>query len=170
MWTRDNQSCFSYHRTRVELAYIEGKVYDLLYSNRASKIGGMERHRRVSHLQIMLDEWYNRIPTVFRLEQAAVNMGLAQLTQLTTMYHIYLLTQVMIHGLYSHNADWMKGVSSSSQKAIEGLFNGPDKRTSLKYHNIQQAPLPEGWTKCVELSRGCMKLYQETTPTESVLW
>ncbi|KAF4503214.1 NADH oxidase [Fusarium agapanthi] len=99
IWTQNGQVHFNYHRRRVELAYIQGKVYDLLYSNRSSKATAQERQRRVSRLQSMLDQWYERIPNVFHIEHVAATVGPSQLVQMTKMHHAFLLTEVMIHAL-----------------------------------------------------------------------
>ncbi|KAF4955580.1 hypothetical protein FGADI_4415 [Fusarium gaditjirri] len=99
IWTQNGQVHFNYHRRRVELAYIQGKVYDLLYSNRSNKVTAQERQRRVSRLQSMVDQWYERIPTVFHIEHVAATVGPSQLVQMAKMHHAFLLTEVMIHAL-----------------------------------------------------------------------
>ncbi|KAJ4123090.1 hypothetical protein NW768_010083 [Fusarium equiseti] len=162
IWTQNGQVHFNYHRRRVELAYIEGKVYDLLHSNRASRITPQERKRRVAHLQTMLDQWYERIPTAFHIEYVVATVGPSQLVQMTKMHHAFLLTEVMIHGIYSYNKDWQKRVTSFGKEAISG--------SDQFGRNKEQAPLPEGWNQCVDVSRGCMKLFQEATPTECLVW
>ncbi|KAM0245788.1 hypothetical protein ACHAP5_005107 [Fusarium lateritium] len=171
IWTQNGQVHFNYHRRRVELAYIEGKVYDLLYSNRASKVKGKERQNRVSRLQSMLDQWYERIPAEFHIENVTATVGPSQLVQMTKMHHGFLLTEVMIHGIYSSNAEWMKRISSLGRSSITNMGNFDDggKPTGAKCRE-QAPPLPEGWTQCVNVSRGCMKLFQEATPTECLIW
>ncbi|KAM0201943.1 hypothetical protein ACHAQI_011076 [Fusarium lateritium] len=171
IWTQNGQVHFNYHRRRVELAYIEGKVYDLLYSNRASKVKGQERQNRVSRLQSMLDQWYERIPAEFYIENVTATVGPSQLVQMTKMHHGFLLTEVMIHGIYSSNAEWMKRISSLGRSSITNMGNFDDggKSTGTKCRE-QAPPLPEGWTQCVNVSRGCMKLFQEATPTECLIW
>ncbi|KAI5458976.1 fungal-specific transcription factor domain-containing protein [Mariannaea sp. PMI_226] len=170
IWTQNGQVYFNYHRRRVELSHIQGKVYDLLYSNRATKVTGLERSSRVARLQAMLDKWYDRIPPVFQIEQVIDNVGPAQLIQLTKMHHAYLLAEVMTHGIYSHNADWVKRISAFSQVTVRNLGQGTLKYGSPGWHGNQEAPLPEGWSKCVEVSRGCMRLFQDATPTECLIW
>ncbi|KAF4973267.1 hypothetical protein FZEAL_9366 [Fusarium zealandicum] len=168
IWTQNAQVHFNYHRRRVELAYIQGKVYDLLYSNRANKVKGPERQRRVFRLQAMLDQWYGRIPVAFHIDHVASTVGPSQLVQMCKMHHAFLLAEVMTHGIYSHNADWVNRVSSFSLAAI-GDSRGENCGSDKSYLR-QTPPLPEGWTKCVQVSRGCMKLFQEATPTECLIW
>ncbi|KAL2682407.1 hypothetical protein Neosp_006858 [[Neocosmospora] mangrovei] len=141
IWTQNGQVHFNYHRRRVELAYIEGKVYDLLYSNRATKVRGPERKRRVLRLQAMLDQWYERIPAVFHIENVAATVGPSQLVQMTKMHHSFLLAEVMTHGIYSHNADWVKRISSFSRAAIGDLDEGFG--TPKCKMREQEPPLPD---------------------------
>ncbi|KAF5536106.1 transcriptional regulator, partial [Fusarium napiforme] len=170
IWTQNGQVHFNYHRRRVELAYIQGKVYDLLYSNRSSKVTAQERQRRVTRLQSMLDQWYERIPNVFHIEHVAATVGPSQLVQMTKMHHAFLLTEVMIHGIYSHNAEWVKRISSFSRATITSVGNLENRGFDGAGKCQDQAPpLPEGWNHCVDVSRGCMKLFQEATPTECLI-
>ncbi|KAF5576743.1 transcriptional regulator [Fusarium pseudocircinatum] len=170
IWTQNGQVHFNYHRRRVELAYIQGKVYDLLYSNRSSKVTAQERQRRVTRLQSMLDQWYERIPNVFHIEHVAATVGPSQLVQMTKMHHAFLLTEVMIHGIYSHNAEWVKRISSFSRATLTSVANLETGGFGAGKCQDQAPPLPEGWNHCVDVSRGCMKLFQEATPTECLIW
>ncbi|KAF7561067.1 hypothetical protein G7046_g3059 [Stylonectria norvegica] len=167
--TRDGLTEFNYHRMRVELSHIEGQVYDLLYSNRAGKVKGQERQRRVDRLQAMLDQWYRRVPTVFQIEHVASTVGPSELLQITKMHHAFLLAEVMTHGIYSRNADWVARISSFSRAAIDDMGHGLNTY-GAGCQLSQPAPLPAGWEKCVNISRGCMKLFQEAIPTECLIW
>lgn len=170
IWTEDGQHHLNYHRLRVELSHIQGKTYDLLYSNRAAKVKGQERQRRVERLQAQLDQWYSRIPSIFQIENVAYAVGPGRLIQMCKMHHAYLLAEVMVHGIYSRDADWVTRISSFSQAAIQELSSGPRPFGTPSCTRDQAPPLPEGWSKCVEISRGCMKLFQDTTATECVIW
>lgn len=170
VWTKDGQTSFNYHRMRVELAHIQGKVYDLLYSNRAVRIkGAVERQQRVARLQGMLDRWYARVPVMFQIDHVASMVGPGELLQLTKMHHAFLLAEVMTHGIYSHDANWIKRISSFSRTIMRDMMTSC-KKFSASGNRDQPPPLPDGWNKCVELSRGCMKLFQEAYPTECLVW
>ncbi|KAM0247753.1 hypothetical protein ACHAQJ_009714 [Trichoderma viride] len=166
--TLDGRNHFNHFRHRIDLAYIQGKIYNLLYSSRAAKTKGEERKRRISHLQAMLDLWYQRIPAAFHIEHVASTVSPGSLVQMTKMHHEYLLSEVMTHGIYSRSADWIGKLSTVSRLAIQDITShcaaAPDGSKD------QAPPLPAGWTKCVEVSRGCMKLFQETVPTECLVW
>lgn len=157
-------------RLRIDLAHIQGKVYDLLYSNRSLKVRGPERERRVASLSAMLTQWYARIPTAFRIEHAAATVGDAELVQLVKMHHAYLHAIVHIHGVYSYQSEWITRVSSLSKTDVHEFgvsMQGPSSVCSTEHQN---PPLADGWDYCVEVSRGCMKLFQDATPTECLIW
>ncbi|KAJ6437292.1 hypothetical protein O9K51_10266 [Purpureocillium lavendulum] len=167
IWTQDGSAHFNYHRLRVDLAHIEGQIYDQLCSNRASRVPPEERKRRVCRLQIQLNRWYERVPLPFQIEHAASNLAPTELVIVTKMHHAYLLATVMTHGLYSHNAEWLKLISSRNQGAIEDLAQAMD---SCATKTPQGPPFPGGWSRCVELSRGCMELFEKSTLTECLVW
>lgn len=89
---------------------------------------------------------------------------------MTKMHHAYLLAEVMTHGIYSHDADWVKRISSFSRAAIEELSITSRSFATESCYRDQRPPLPGGWDKCVEIARGCMKLFQEAIPTECLIW
>ncbi|UNI21291.1 hypothetical protein JDV02_007292 [Purpureocillium takamizusanense] len=166
IWSQDGTSHFNYHRLRVDLAHIEGQIYDLLCSNRASRAPAEERKRRICRLQIQLNRWYERVPPAFQIDHAATKLAPTELTIVTKMHHAYLLATVMTHGLYSHNAEWLKMINSRNQGAIEDLAQAMDSCAT----KAQTPPFPGGWSRCVELSRGCMELFEKSTPTECLVW
>ncbi|PNY23863.1 transcriptional regulatory protein [Tolypocladium capitatum] len=170
IWTRDGSSHVNFHRLRVDLGHIEGQVYDLLYSNRSSKVPKEERQRRVCRLQGQLDRWYQRVPVEFQIEHAASTLDPGGLAMITKMHYAYLLATVMTHGLYSHSADWIGRVGSPGRKAIQDLATSMDSYAATPCTESQSPSFPGGWSRCVEISRGCMKLFEKSTPTECLVW
>lgn len=171
IWTSDGRTQFNVFRMRLDLSHIQGKIYDLLYSNRSLKVQGKERQRRVNSMQAMLTQWLNRIPMPFRIEHVATTVNEAELLQMVKLHHAYLHAVVHTHGIYSKDAEWMNRISSLSRASIEDYartVQGPMVGTCSS--DTQNPPLDEGWKYCVEISRGCMKLFQDATPTECMIW
>lgn len=160
-----NGSEFNFFRARVELSHIAGKVYDLLYSTRARKVSRQESQSRVTRLEEMLESWYGKIPAEFRLESVLQNIDALPAVHMSLVYHHYFVVVVMTHGIYSHDADWVHRISSYCRTAMRDL-DGVPVAASLK----QNAPLPDGWDRCVELSRRCMKLFAESPKTDCSIW
>lgn len=118
----------------------------------------------------MLSQWYNRIPTAFTIEHASATVGEAELMQLVKMHHAYLHAMVHVHGVYSNQAEWIGLVSSLSRAAIEEFAHQMQGRTTTCAGENQEPPGKDGWDECVEVARGCMKLFQDATPTECLIW
>ncbi|RDW87923.1 hypothetical protein BP5796_03617 [Coleophoma crateriformis] len=168
--SKDGHSHLNLFRLRVDLAHIEGKIYDLLYSCRSIKAPKLERQRHVISLQAMLDHWYARIPPAFKIEKASATVSNDKIPEITKLYHTYLLCIVTTHGVYSNQADWMRRVSSLSRVAIQDFataVQGP--RVYFTCMN-QDPPLVGGWSHCVEISRASMKLFQNTKSTSGLIW
>ncbi|WYZ42064.1 hypothetical protein EsH8_V_000959 [Colletotrichum jinshuiense] len=161
----NNGSKFNFFRARVELSHIAGKVYDLLYSTRARKVTRPEAQQRVTRLTEMLETWRRNVPGEFQLDSLLQNLDSLPAVHLSLLYHNFFVVTVMTHGIYSHDADWVQRISSYSRTTMRDLDTSPVAPCSK-----QNAPLPLGWEKCVELSRGCMMLFVESPKTDCSIW
>lgn len=170
--TLDGRATLNIFRLRVNLAHIEGRVHDLLYSNRASKIPSPERRQRVDALQAMLDRWYGGIPYIFRLGNVSpLLVSPSDLAEVTLLYHAYLLCLVSIHGIYSFQADWMGRIGSLARAAVEDYARSMHGVSGTSCTGLEEAPPGmDGWQRCLEVSRGCMRLFHEMRLTERLLW
>jgi hypothetical protein len=160
----------SYFRLRVELAYIQGAIYDLLYSNRAAKVDAQERQRRVMQIQAKLDNWYERIPVLFQIDVVSSSVGPIELVLVTKMHHGYLIAKVMAHGFYSKDAKWIKGESTPDTVTMNDLVLTQDKFGAARGNTSQDPPSPLGWQELVQISRGFIKLFHAANEIESLIW
>lgn len=173
LWTDDGLRHLNLFRQSVELAHIEGRVYDEIYSSRAAKLDCSEHKRRVARTQEMLSQWYSRIPPDYILENAANNVKGAELVQITRLYEDYLLALLTLHGLWSYQAEWMKKIGSLSRAAIEDIvlaLHGPKVGRVSSCLERQTPPGPSGWKYCVNVSRAFMRLFRQTPKTPSLVW
>ncbi|KXH61061.1 fungal specific transcription factor domain-containing protein [Colletotrichum salicis] len=159
-----NGSKFNFFRARVELSHIAGKVYDLLYSTRSRKVAKSEAQLRVTRLEEMLETWRRNVPAEFQLASLLEYAEPLPAVHLSLLYHNFFVITVMVHGIYSHDADWVQRISSYGRAAIQDLDEVGQP------HSRQNAPLPTGWAKCVELSRDCMELFVESPKTDCSIW
>lgn len=168
--SKDGATRFNYHRSMIHLAQIQGKVYEWLHSNASAKLSRQTRQQRVQQLDRMISHWYSSIPTAFRIENVDASIGECELIQMTKMYHIYLLVLVMTYGIYSHDANWVRAIRSGDRNAIRNLALGTEQQDLDSLPERQVLLLPGSWYKIVEVSRGCLRLYGECTPTECLIW
>ncbi|KAI1389376.1 uncharacterized protein F4822DRAFT_427730 [Hypoxylon trugodes] len=149
----DGHSQLNYFRARVQLAYLEGKVYDYLLSNRSTKISPRTRQERVSHLSTLLDQWLQAIPAPLQFENITRTLEKAPLTHMIILYQAYLLCSTTINGLYSLESPWIKSINGYSSAV---LFNIDTQAHICTRH--QQPLVPHYWAACVTASRACLKL------------
>ena len=168
--TVDGRNVLNYFRLRIELAYIHGIIYDLLYSARASRANEQQRNQRVTHIQMKLNQWYERIPVVFQMDHLASVVGPAELVQVTRMHHSFLIAKVMAHGFYSRDAAWIRGNKPPSTITIDDLVVTQDHFGAARGNISQNPPSQQGWEELVYISRGCMKLFHATSQIESLIW
>ncbi|KAJ5611403.1 hypothetical protein N7510_008122 [Penicillium lagena] len=164
--TRDGHSRTNVFLLRVQLAHIHGKIYDLLYSNRASAVDRLERRRRIIQLQAKLEYWYESIPLAFRIENLSSTACGEGLVQMTKIYHGFLLAEVMAHGFYSRDADWLKRISAVSTISMNDVTLTQNHFGTARSNTVEEPPSPLGWDKLVQISRGCMKLFHVATQIE----
>ncbi|KFA81978.1 hypothetical protein S40288_04368, partial [Stachybotrys chartarum IBT 40288] len=171
IWTLDTRHSFNYHRMRPELSFIEGKIFDLLYANRARNITQVEREQRVDRIDAMLEQWYQRVPAPFRIDNASSTLGSNELQMMTVLHYTFLMCQVQTHGIFSKGADWVQHIQAVNAAAIHDMTAYKGDTAARRYADtVLEGPKPDAWEKCVELSRGCMKLFQNTPATDSMIW
>ncbi|KAI1372878.1 hypothetical protein F4677DRAFT_448912 [Hypoxylon crocopeplum] len=161
----DGCSQLDYLRTRVQLAYVEGKVYDYLLSNRSAKLSLEARQERAAYLSKLLDQWLQSIPSSLQLESITTTLGKAPLTHMIVLYHTYLMCSTMVNGLYSLEAPWMKFIGSFSAAD----FHDMDHRAHA-YMMSQPAVSSNTWTACVGVSRGSLKILNNESYSGCNLW
>ncbi|KAH8889607.1 hypothetical protein GQ53DRAFT_722399 [Thozetella sp. PMI_491] len=155
---------------RLDLACIQGKIYNLLYSSRSRKIQKQEGEKRINSLQMMLDSWYARIPAAFQIRDVTSTVSDVNLVQMTNLYHTYLLCHFWIHGIYSYKAEWLQKASSLSRAALHDFAVAVQGQGFSPCRQISHAPRVNGWQRCVDISRDSMPLFQATKLTESMIW
>lgn len=149
---------FNYFRTRVQLAYIQGKVYAMLHSVRATKLPEHERLQNTLRLREMLDDWERSIPAEF-LPQGAVAVVPAQhLRYMSLLHYTHLQLVATTHYADSHHLEWLKEALSCSKKQAPRVLA-----------ESFAAQLPGCWGKLVEAARTCMRLYAATPENDSAL-
>ncbi|OTA88312.1 hypothetical protein M434DRAFT_15062 [Hypoxylon sp. CO27-5] len=161
----DGRTQFNYFRAKVQLAYLEGKVYDYLLSNRSTRQSMEARQERVIHLAQLLDRWLQTIPTPLRLENITGTLDKAPLTHMILLYHTYLMCCTTVNGLYSLESPWAKAISGLTSETLETFdFQA---HVCMKH---EQGLLPHLWNDCVIASRGCLQILNNRSCNGCNLW
>jgi len=147
----DGYTKMNYFRARVELARIQGKVYDSVYSASAQNLDFEERRRRNSEIFHMLDDWSSRIPPEFH----ALTLSQSGPSSLSKFFCILYSTRLSCRALASfaspfdsfHYSEWMRRLQEYGGKVAAG-------------HVGSHAPVPHGWPALADASREFMRLFQ----------
>lgn len=165
IYATDGQTRINFFRLRIGLAHIQGRVYDLLFATRATKIAERERRARVIFLHNQLEHWRRKLPSEMQADAIVDHVvGRPALFWLCMMHFSYLGCLVMIHGIWSHDAEWRKRLTAGFEDANGGRQGKSDAGSR------QAPPLPRGWRNCVQMSRQCMSLINRMPLSDCSVW
>ncbi|KAF7552226.1 hypothetical protein G7Z17_g4470 [Cylindrodendrum hubeiense] len=158
---------FNYLRARVQLAFIEGKAYDVLYSRRAQNLNPQQRLASVSRIENMLYDWHKKIPEEFQHADTIAQLPQMYIQILMNMYYRHLECLFRIHSVFLFDDGWMSRVNCYLSPTVieirEDEVDGEVVRSNL-------APLPSGWAACVKYCRYCLTLANLGKQTEYSFW
>ncbi|WYZ42621.1 hypothetical protein EsH8_VI_000320 [Colletotrichum jinshuiense] len=149
---------FNYFRSRVQLAYIQGKLYPMLFSVRALKLPQHERGQNMLRLRTMLENWLSSIPADFQPHVVMRTVSTEYLRYLSLLHYTHLQLVATTHQADSHHLEWLQEVLNCS-KAQAPEVRCEDLATRL----------PSCWDKLVTEARTCMHLYAATPENDSAL-
>lgn len=142
--TADGNNTMDYFQARIQLAHIQGSVYDHLYSTRASRRSPEERQATREDITKALDEWKASIPMDFRATSVIAatcnNPSMASffcILHTTSLFCLVLNTQA-----HAWDEQWVMSLRD----------HGRGRKT---------LQLPGEWTGMVAESRDFMILYEQ---------
>lgn len=135
---------------RVQLANIEGGVYDCLYSTRAANRSREERSVARQSIVKALEDWHASIPPEFRA--AAVSANTRNNPACSSLFCVMHSTSLQCITLVNHANAW-------DQQWITGLQNYS--------RGFQALELPSGWQNLVGQARGYMILFREAWSSDA---
>ncbi|KFH46096.1 putative transcriptional regulatory protein-like protein [Hapsidospora chrysogenum ATCC 11550] len=142
---------FDYLRARAELAVIQGKVHNLLYSRTAHRLNKEQRSETLSRIERMLSDWRNGIPAELMHSDGLFRRFSRMPIQLMmNMYNRHLECLYRINGVFAFDEAWISRVRSYlSATVIELGEDGIDGEVN----HSEIAPLPGEWAQCVQHCR-----------------
>lgn len=161
----DGLTSFNYFRARVQLAHLQGRIYDMLYSVRSKKLTPLDRNQHVMQLDSMLEKWQQTIPTLLQAEHMIQSLGAVARVHMAILQHQYLLCLVFLHGLYSVDSEWVKALGAYGRAVLANMDNNTD--ICMRH---MQPPQPSAWSRCVTASRRSIRLFLSELQTVCSLW
>ncbi|KAI9049455.1 hypothetical protein LZ554_006487 [Drepanopeziza brunnea f. sp. 'monogermtubi'] len=118
----DGKGKVNLFRLMCEFATIESKVYNQLYSTKASKQSDGELLNTIGELDHILEEWKDSIPVDFRPEHEIKASHTPLILHVVVLHFAYYNCLTTIHRMSVHHGYW---TSRLSNFAIQGLNARP---------------------------------------------
>lgn len=158
VFAADGQTKINYFRARVELARIQGYVYDSIYSVSAQNQSSEERAQSTARIIRLLDDWSSRIPLGFHSE----TLSQSNYPELSRYFCILYSTRLSCRALLSygsasdsyHYSEWMQRLQDYGGEVATGRV-------------ISRAPVPHGWQTLADASREYIRLFRTLTSMDT---
>ncbi|KAF5593143.1 transcriptional activator Mut3p [Fusarium subglutinans] len=146
LYTADDSSNFNFFLSRVQLAHIQGQVYEAMLSKSPTASDVYVRLDNVARIHQMLDDWLARIPSEFSAS-AITESGNTNLQRaFGVLYSSHLTCRSVVCKAHAMEAQWIPSLRDFGRKAVEqGIVATPR--------------LPVGWHKLVHESREYIELF-----------
>jgi hypothetical protein len=158
----DGQTKMNYFRARVQLAQIQGNVYNSVYSTSAQNQDPEERARGAGRIMTALDNWRREIPPDFQI----ASIRPCRFSELSRFLCLLYSTCLSCRALTTfasasdsfHYSEWIRTVREYGGKVAAG-------------QEISHAPIPQGWHALVDASREYMEFFNTIQCTDRFfLW
>jgi hypothetical protein len=160
-----SKAVFDLFRTRIQLARIQGNIYDCMYSVRAEALPASEQRANSQRLSKALGTWIGAIPAELqpeRLIHTSVNPKVA-VRHFVMMYFTCLACLHKVHRIFSNDAEWIRRLVDYSQRYSEG---SREEAAGLS----SQSPIPSSdWPTILGGARACMRLFRLVDRSDTAL-
>jgi hypothetical protein len=146
VYTADGNSSFNFFLSRVELARIQGEVYEAVQSMSSSSRVSHERLENTQRLHRELDDWYARVPLPFR-PNAIMQAGELNLSRaFGVLYSSHLACRSSVCQAHVMDSRWLQSVHDFGRLSAQGGLVAPQQTQT-------------GWQELIQESRMYMKLF-----------
>ncbi|KAL2831003.1 fungal-specific transcription factor domain-containing protein [Aspergillus pseudoustus] len=143
----DSSLSFNFFRARVQLASIQGRVYEILYSVRAQTLNVDQRNDNLAALGGMLDDWASQIPSHFRPNAVLQSCDPDLFRTFGILYSTHLSCRALICRAHAMETRWLQSLQDFGAKALQRRMIEP------------VLLLPQGWQVLVNECREYMRLF-----------
>ncbi|KAK5097404.1 hypothetical protein LTR70_007605 [Exophiala xenobiotica] len=104
--TADGAVTMNYFLARIQLAVIEGGVYDYLYSTRSQKRTPDDRAKALDSVACALEQWKASVPPEFSAATASQTVPLHLLPFISFLHSTSFMCAALINQAHAWNAKW----------------------------------------------------------------
>lgn len=173
----DQEIPFAFFASRIYLARIQGIIYNLIYSVRASNQAPENLAQNVRIIRGMLADWLGKVPAELypeNMERFVVGPPSA-VRELVALYFNYMFCLMHTHKVGHHHAEWIGRLVGYSQEivgvggagvtsgALPGVSN--DSGSGIEPANTGAGSdatwvSSPGWEELVNTARECARLFR----------
>lgn len=141
----NGSATFNFLLSRVQLAKIQGEVYEMMYSMRAQALDNGERLQRTARLHCMLDDWIACVPSQFRPSTVLRVAHPSLCRAFGIIYSSHLACRLLVSQVHIMDSHWLQSLQDLNMKTAQ--------------ENALLSSLPQGWQDLVHESREYMRLF-----------
>jgi hypothetical protein len=141
-------SSFNFFRARVQLAAIQGRVYESMYSVRAQSLSVPHRNANLAALRNMLDDWVSQIPAQCRPNAVLQTCNPDLVRSFANLYSTHLSCRALVCRAHAMETPWLQSLQDFGGKSLQ-------QRANIEPVLL----LPQGWQVLVTESREYMRLF-----------
>ncbi|RMJ16639.1 hypothetical protein CDV36_003681 [Fusarium kuroshium] len=142
----DGISSFNFFLSRVQLAQIQGEIYDAMYSTASRTLSSQEKVEKAAGLHYRLDDWLSRVPRQFRPEAILTTGEVNSCRCFGVLFATHLFCRISICQAHIMERRWLQTLHEFGREVVQGEVAPP-------------APSPLGWRQLVSECREYMKLF-----------
>ncbi|KFY17596.1 hypothetical protein V492_00538 [Pseudogymnoascus sp. VKM F-4246] len=120
--TADRTVKMNYLTARVQLAAVEGGVYDYIYSTRSRKRSPEERSHALQSVVCALEQWKASIPSEFNASAGSRRVAPGMLPFLGALHSASLACTTLINQAHAWDVEWIASIRRYGRQGIEPLL------------------------------------------------
>lgn len=159
VFAAEGSASFNFLRARVQLARIQGRVYEYMYSTRAQVLNAHQQSDNTARLQRMLDDWMSSVPAQFR-PAAILRAGEPSLGRyFAIMYAAHLACRTLVCRAHIMETCWLRDLHSFGRVVAQQGFT------------TEPPPLPQAWQVVLVEAREFILLFMKVEPKDNAfIW
>jgi len=122
MSTADGTVKMNYLTARIQLAAVQGAVYNYIYSTRSRKRSPEERSHALQSVASALEQWKAFIPSEFMASAGSRRVAPAMLRFLRTLHSTSLACTTLIYQAHAWDVEWVASIRRYGSQGIQPLL------------------------------------------------
>ncbi|KAK9419939.1 putative Zn(2)-C6 fungal-type domain-containing protein [Seiridium unicorne] len=151
----DGKSSFNFFLFRVQLAQIQGRIYDAIHSALAQSLSSHQQIDQAVGLRHRLNEWMSRVPRQFQPDTILRADEPLSCRSFGVLFASHLACRIAVCQTHIMETRWLQTLQNFGREAVRGEVLAA------------AVPSPLGWQELVSESREYMRLFASIEQKDS---